>query len=53
MFWIPAFAGMTMLTAFDDCDTVTSGGHLWLRFALYCPFVLGLSKQPLPLAFSL
>jgi len=26
MFWIPAFAGMTMLTAFDDCDTV-AGGH--------------------------
>jgi len=27
MFWIPAFAGMTMLTAFDDYDTVSGGGH--------------------------
>ena len=27
IFWIPAFANMTMLTAFDDCDTVSDGGH--------------------------
>jgi hypothetical protein len=25
IFLIPAFAGMTMLTAFDDCDTVSAG----------------------------
>ena len=28
MFWMPVFTGMTMLTAFDDCDTVSGGrGH--------------------------
>jgi len=27
MFWIPAFAGMTILTAFDDYDTVSGRGQ--------------------------
>jgi hypothetical protein len=27
IFWIPAFAGMTILTDFNDCDTVSSGGQ--------------------------
>ncbi|HOE79752.1 MAG TPA: hypothetical protein PLX58_09605 [Smithellaceae bacterium] len=34
LFWIPAFAGMTMLTAFDDYDKVSGGGHEAVSFAL-------------------
>jgi len=35
MFWIPAFAGMTMLTVFDDYDTPAGRGHQWMRFAFH------------------
>jgi len=42
LFWIPAFAGMTgqafagmtMLTAFEDYDTVSGRGHEAASFAL-------------------
>ncbi len=30
-----AFAGMTMLTAFNDYDTISGGGHEAVSFAFY------------------
>jgi hypothetical protein len=56
-FWIPAFAGMTMLTAFDDYDTVSGGGHEAVRFGYLLPFMVSSSltvrARPVEASFSL